>query len=290
MKKWFIKIIVNIAVFCTLLVFLELAGQIFYYFIHGKFIFQVTLYDNPRDKYYHDLFELHPFYAVRLKKNVKVENHVYNTTITTTNKRTRWTGAPEDDSNLIRVAVLGGSTTFGTGVSDRDTWPALLQAKLGNKFSVINYGLPSVTTTEAIVQLALDVPEIKPQFVILYEGWNDIWQYHDPEFSPDYYSHGLAVQDRLEIQRYKEKTLFEKLYEISAIVRLASNIKGKLSQNSGNYPCITYNTPDPYVDRIYVRNLKTLKLLSENIANYTLFVPQILNYDKFMENNEKLTL
>ncbi len=286
MKKFSLLIIVNIAVFCTLIVVMEISGQIVYYLRHGIFIFQSTERNAARD-YHRQVFEMHPYLAARLRKNVKVKNYLKpELTITTTSKSTRWTGAPDDDSKLIRIAALGGSTTFGTGVTDSETWPALLQAKLGNKFSVVNYGVPAVATTDAIIQLALVVPEIKPDFVILYEGWNDIYYYHDSNFSPDHYRHGIDVQNSLRIPVYKETTLYEKLYEVSAIVRLASKIKGKLYPPSDTYPCLTYDIPDPDVDRIFVRNLKTLKLLSEDIAAYTLFVPQILNYHWFMEEKQ----
>jgi hypothetical protein len=43
------------------------------------------------------------------------------------------------------------------------------------------------------------------------------------------------------------------------------------------------------VDRLYVRNLQTLKLLSEQAAPYTLFVPQILNYRWFREEEGSKT-
>jgi lysophospholipase L1-like esterase len=300
MKKLFLIVIVNIAVFCTLIILTEIAGQIFYYITHGRFVFQ-----NPAPAYqfetnganqfqYYSMFEQHPLLAARPRKNVKIKNYMNGKEITTTDRYTRWTGAPEDDSKLIRVAVLGGSTTFGTGVTDSDSWPALLQAKLGDQFSVINYGVPCYSTAEAIIQMALTVPEIKPEFVIFYQGWNDIVLYHEKDFSPDFYSQGMEVQDCVQVSRYKEKTSFEKLSELSAIVRLASIMKSKLDRHSNavqsrSGDCAKYDTPDPAVDNTYVRNLKTLKLLSEQIAPYTLFVPQILNSAWYREKDTRIT-
>lgn len=295
MKKLFLIIIVNIALFCTLIVVMEISGQIFYYLTHGRFIYQIPAptyhfkANDPDEYHYQSMFELHPLLVVRPRKNVQIKNYMNDNVITTTSRYTRWTGAPEDDSKLIKVAVLGGSTTFGTGVTDSDSWPALLQAKLGDQFSVINYGIPCFTTAEAIIQMALTVPEIEPDFVILYEGWNDINLYHEKDFSPDYYSHGMVIQDCVQIPRYKEKTLFDKLNELSAIVRLAYIIKLKFHRHPDTQPCTKFDTPDPTVDRIYVRNLKTLKLLSEQIAPYTLFVPQVLNYHWFMEKEVSKT-
>lgn len=281
----------NIGVFCILIVVIEISGQIIYYLRHGKFIYQTSIYDNDNISYYAHIFERHPNLGVRLKKNIRVEHamgeHAKDyKTITTTNRYTRWTGSTENDNKKIRVAVLGGSTTFGTEVTDSDTWPALLQAKLGDQFSVTNYGVPSFTSAEAMIQMVLLVPEIKPDFIVFYEGWNDLHRYHEDE-SPDYYKHGMELPDILQVPNYKEKSLLEKLNELSSIVRVATKIKQKLSRPSNTESCTTYDTPDPAVDRIYVRNLNTLKLLSEQIASsYTLFIPQVLNYHKFMTSKD----
>ena len=301
MKRLLLIVIVNIAVFCTLIVLAEVAGQTYYYVTHGRFIFQnhVSAYhfdvDDPPQYTYNSMFELHPLLAVRPRKNVRIKNYMDDKVITTTDRYTRWTGAPEDDSKLIRVAISGGSTAFGTGVTDSDSWPALLQAKLGDQFSVVNYGVPCYSTAEAIIQMALTIPEIKPDFIILYHGWNDIILYHHKDLNPDYYAHGTEVQDCVQVPSLREKTLFEKLNELSAVVRLASRINVLASgiklklfgpsaiQTGETEDCSKFDTPDPAVDRLYVRNLQTLKLLSEHAAPYTLFVPQILNYRWFSE-------
>lgn len=301
MKRLFLIVIVNIAVFCTLIVIAEIAGQTYYYITHGRFIFQNTVSgyhfedDGPLQYTYNSMFEPHPLLAVRPRKNVRIKNYMNDKVITTTDRHTRWTGAPEDDTKSIKVAISGASTTFGTGVTDTDSWPALLQAKLGDKFSVINYGVPCYSTAEAIIQMALTIPEVKPDFIILYHGWNDIILYHHNDLNPDYYVHGTEVQDCVQVPSLREKTLFEKLNELSAVVRiasriniLASEIRAKLvgpsvTQTTETEDCSKYDTPDPEVDRLYVRNLQTLKLLSEQTAPYTLFVPQILNYRWFSE-------
>jgi len=281
MRKLLIYIAVNIAVFFSILLLIELAGQAAYYLRHGKFVFQADDYGDGQ------LFELHPFQAVRLKKNVVLESA--GKRITTTNEHTRWTGAPEHDSECIRIAVMGGSTAFGTNVTDADSWPALLQAKLGDGFCVINYGAPNFLSVEAIIQMALIVPEKNPQIVIFYQGWNDIFQYHIDKFTPDYYDHGMEMYGKLSVPVNRDKTLFQKLNDIFAIARAANKIKDKLPKNTDSAPCETYDEPDPYVDRIYTRNLNTLKVLAEESHSYALFVPQVLNYHKFRENKDDET-
>jgi hypothetical protein len=174
-------LLINVAFFCTIIVSLEIVGQLVFYAKKGQFVFQ----DGMRigdENHHRELFEYHPYYVGRLKKNVSVRFN--DTVVSTTEYHTRYTGAPENDDELIRIAVLGGSTTFGTKVSDLDSWPAQLQAKLGAGYSVRNYGGPGYSTAEAVVQLALVVPEWKPDYVILYQGWNDIRHYFDETITP----------------------------------------------------------------------------------------------------------
>ena len=47
----------------------------------------------------------------------------------------------------LRVACVGDSITYGHGIADRDhdTYPAILDSLLGNKFNVQNFGVSGTT-------------------------------------------------------------------------------------------------------------------------------------------------
>jgi len=278
MKRWFLIISANIVILLSVIALVEVAGQSIYYLKHKRFTFEPA----PNLENYYRLYEVHPFLVSRLKKSAVVEFGGKDINITGSN--TRWTGAREDDNGVIRVAVLGGLTTFGTGVRDQDTWPALLQQKLGPEYSVINYGVPGYSTAEAIIQMGLIVPESQPDIVIMLQGWNDIRNYHKPDLGADYYAHGVERTYRLTKPAYNRDNIFDAVYDMSIIGRLASKVKIKIAKNKE--PCPKYEIPDPFVDRIYARNLNTLKLLSGQIAEYTIFVPQVLNYKKYEEMEE----
>lgn len=81
----------------------------------------------------------------------------------------------------IRVACIGNSITYGHGINDRrhDTYPAQLQALLGNKYQVENFGASGTTA-----QTQGDSPwkrteqytkakEFQPQVAIIKLGTND---------------------------------------------------------------------------------------------------------------------
>jgi len=83
--------------------------------------------------------------------------------------------------NTYRIFVVGGSTTFGSGVFDNQTFPYYLQtmfdeANLNFKVEVINAGWPfgwSLTETDLIKSTLL---EYEPDQFIVFDGWNDLVQ------------------------------------------------------------------------------------------------------------------
>ena len=269
MKRIIFLVAVNISVICLLIGALELTGQFVFYFVKGY-----PVYNSAQRR----LFELHPYLVGRLQNNISVMHG--NKKITSSDMHTRNTGKPLSH-NTIKVAVLGGSTTFGTGLTDLDTWPALLQNALGDGYSVVNYGVPGYSTVEAIIQLALIVPEIKPDYVVMYEGWNDIRNYHEINTGSDYISHGMMQYESLQIPVWTGHTIFERLSEISSIVHFIDKMRDHQNDRRLASGGKDSREPDSYVDRIYERNLNTMKMLVKNMPAHALFVPQVLNYADF---------
>ena len=265
MKNTFILIAINFAILCTLIVSTEICSQLVYKAITGELFFG----RNIKSK----IFEIHPFLAGRPRSNIAIRQG--NKSIRTTDLHTRWTGASQDDDKLIKIAILGGSTAFGTRVSDEESWPALLQEKLGKRFAVINYGVPGYSTAEAIIQMALVVPDKQPQIVIFYEGWNDIRNYHEKELGADYYAHGMGLYGNLSIPMLKNNysNSFATIWLIDWIINAVKNP----SESKDDI----FSDPDPFVDKIYLRNLKTLRLLTDEINAFGIFIPQVLNYSRF---------
>lgn len=90
-------------------------------------------------------------------------------------------------SGRLRVACLGGSTTFGTGEhDDAHTWPRqleqLLRKQLGGKdIEVLNFGVPGYDTADNADQLLLQAQAFDPDVVLLFQGYNDLSTLSDPE-------------------------------------------------------------------------------------------------------------
>lgn len=81
---------------------------------------------------------------------------------------------------LIRIAVLGDSTSFGMEASsDTAVWPARMAAVLESKdrqrsYDVINCAVPGYTLQSSAIQLNDLAPTFDPDFVVVYQASTDI--------------------------------------------------------------------------------------------------------------------
>jgi len=81
------------------------------------------------------------------------------------------------DARAPRVLALGDSCTFGLGVDDAQTWPALLQRLLGSAAEparVINAGVPGYTAFQGRRLLGSRGRELAPDVIVATFGFNDI--------------------------------------------------------------------------------------------------------------------
>ena len=96
----------------------------------------------------------------------------------------------------LRVACLGGSTTWGGGCSgDAATWPAVLETLLAkalppggpwDRVEVINAGVAGYTLMESFVNFKMRVLPLEPDIAIVYHGINDARVIGRGHFKPDY--------------------------------------------------------------------------------------------------------
>lgn len=262
-------LVVNYAVFITMIITFELVGQVGYRIFKGRF-----LYETPPNI----LFEEHPYLSGIPKKNFRYVN-TKGLTVTTDQHGFRITRKNDYEKNAINLICLGGSTTFGTLVTDENSWPYKLQDRLGTGYNVFNLGVPGYTTLEAMIQLATFVPELNPHIIIIYEGWNDIRNYHVKPQSPDYYAHGMSQKSNLE---FGSRNLWDNFF----ITKVATRIERIFNPTSGILSnAEVFPSNDPYVDALYIRNLRTIKSLCDHLKAKMIFIPQVLNLDSLSKTS-----
>ena len=83
----------------------------------------------------------------------------------------------------IRIVCIGGSTTYGHGLSSEETWPAALERALRQKglaAEVINAGVPGYGSHQNLVRYRRDIAALGADLVLVYEGWNRTGALVDP--------------------------------------------------------------------------------------------------------------
>jgi hypothetical protein len=94
---------------------------------------------------------------------------------------------------VVRIAALGGSTTA-------DGYPALLEAFLNRqagdgaeRYEVLNFGMAYWTSAHSLVNFVLNVVDLRPDYVVVHDGWNDVrMRQSGPDFRGDY-AHALKA-------------------------------------------------------------------------------------------------
>lgn len=79
----------------------------------------------------------------------------------------------------LRIIAFGGSTTFGYNLADGETYTELLEHKIRNipgyeKSQVLNAGRICYSAGHNLILMRRLVPFLKPDYIILYEGINEI--------------------------------------------------------------------------------------------------------------------
>ena len=169
------------------IILVEILFRITYYAINKK-NYHVSLKLKWKDSY----VVPHPFLSFSYKKNTTINKNQKLPYPIHTNKffsfkeplNVNSLGHLGDEfsskKKKTRILCLGASTT-ANNISDgkKDyTYPKLLEEylnkKLGKKVEVFNCGIGGWTSVDIFINFVLNLIQLKPDYVILYHGYNDL--------------------------------------------------------------------------------------------------------------------
>lgn len=119
--------------------------------------------------------------AAMVEKSDSAQNKDAKQSVSQTNEVITQYTTGKSSHEKIRVACVGDSITYGYGLYNRDTdsYPAVLQQLLGDKYEVINFGLSGRTATlsgdkpYALEDYFEQSKSFSPHIVLLMLGTND---------------------------------------------------------------------------------------------------------------------
>jgi len=179
------------------------------------------------------------------------------------------------DPQGARIALIGGSSTYDLGVPNGRTWPEDLQSLLP-RFKLFNYGVPGYSTSEHIIQSAYYLAPEKIACAVYYVGWNDIRNSFIPTLDPAYADYHLL--GHVDFMRIRAVTGYSSLYNFLANARFVRRFTSFIPNPADYRGWKPKSGIDARLEKIYRRNLHTLKAINDEQGRGTVFIPQILNY------------
>lgn len=102
-----------------------------------------------------------------------------------------WTGSRSEawqPGAAVRILCVGDSHTYGGGVERDEAYPGqlqrLLDARAPGRYSVLNLGLPGMSTTQLRHRFGIWLQRYEPDVVILWAGVNDSWNQAETDAVP----------------------------------------------------------------------------------------------------------
>jgi len=185
------------------------------------------------------------------------------------------------------IAAFGGSSTYDVALSDGATWADRLEQALGDRFLVINHGVPGYSTVEHVIQTVFyeDTFGKRPRCAIYYVGWNDIRNAHIRNLDPAYADFHLPSQvDSLQTRRVGggNVTVSPLLTELARLVsaqidtvQYSWTVSGTIEAGS-----------DPALEADFERNVRTISAINRERGVKTLWIGQLLNRARLQGNDQ----
>lgn len=172
----------------------------------------------------------------------------------------------------FRIAVFGGSTTFGYGVPDEHTIPSYMQTLLETRYpdrspSVKNFGQGFYYSSQEMLLFIREIKENQiPDWAVFIDGGNDTAQLAPGQDEPVYSPTVKALWDRRRGIAPPQMALD---YSWIPMVRLANGVAAKWLPRTQAHPEVTVNANAPdKLRRLIYRDVDLSEEAKQEIVDY----------------------
>ncbi|MBN9089745.1 MAG: hypothetical protein J0J01_22775 [Reyranella sp.] len=188
---------------------------------------------------------------------------------------------PAEVRRRIAIELFGGSTTYDVGADDGETWGEVLERLLGDRYVVLNHGVPGFSSALHVVQTAFYQTPYggRPACAIYYLGWNELANAHVRGLDPAYADHQVRSQtDTLNARRLDSlaRIVSPTLALATRLAVFAADTVRPTPQPQGT----PSGKPDPALEAIYVRNVHTISAINRARGIRTLWVGQAMSRER----------
>jgi len=181
----------------------------------------------------------------------------------------------------IAIELFGGSTTYDVGVDDGETWGEVLEARLGDRYAVLNHGVPGFSSALHVLQTAFYQQPYgeQPACAIYYVGWNELANAHVRGLDPGYADH--QVRRQAESLNARRTDGWARL--VSPTMALATRLVVHAADTVRPTPPpdgTPSGPPDAALEAIYVRNIHTISAINRGRGVRTLWIGQVMSRDR----------
>lgn len=188
-------------------------------------------------------------------------------------------GPTDLDKKLI--FVYGGSTTYDPFVTQGQTWTEELQAILGTKFTILNFGLQAHSTVQHLIETAFyqHAQGRRPVCALYYVGWNEIAHAYKTDLDPAYTDYFtllvVARKPSLWVARF------------SPIMAFTEKLIRKRFDSVPEVPPLrrdpTVGLRDSRLEQYFIEHISAIEAINRSRGIKTIFIGQIMNRDILSE-------
>ena len=232
------------------------------------------------------IFESDPAFFWRLRPDMNKHVHPDTMDYTTTNSNGfRGSEFPMvKPKGVFRVIFIGDSSTFGDGVRNKETFPAMTETLLKEEnphlpMDAINAGVPGYTSHQVLKYLSMELLDLSPDAVVVMVGANDM----------------VPAKNRIPDNRrlQADPSFFEtrktfgkiKIYQVlMSIVSTAKGIFGEGSVKDDGKMVLRVNYDD------FLKNLLAIKALGDQKGFSVIFmtVPHTFETEHLMNPHTRI--